>query len=158
MSATTVEALVEGGKANPGPPLGPALGPLGVNIKAIVDKINETTKDFAGMKVPVSVIVQEDKTFEIEVGVPPTSALLAKEAGVEKGSGEAGTEPAADLKMESIIKVAKMKQNTMLAFTLKNAAKEVLGTAFSAGYTIEGRSPQEIQQAITAGEFDSLFS
>lgn len=158
MSTTTVEALVEGGKANPGPPLGPALGPLGVNIKAIIEKINETTKDFAGMKVPVSVIVQADKTFEIEVGIPPTSALLAKEAGAEKGSGEAGTEAAADLKMDSIIKVAKMKQNTMLAFTLKNAAKEVLGTAVSAGYTIEGRPPQEIQQAITAGEFDSLFS
>jgi large subunit ribosomal protein L11 len=158
MSATTVEALVEGGKASPGPPLGPALGPLGVNIKAIVDKINEATKTFAGMKVPVSVIVQADKTFEIEVGIPPTSALLAKEAGVEKGSGTAGTEATADLKMESVVKVAKMKLNVMLAFTLKNAVKEVLGTAVSAGYTVEGRSPQEIQTAIDEGEYDSLFS
>lgn len=158
MSATTVEALVEGGKASPGPPLGPALGPLGVNIKAIVDKINEATKSFAGMKVPVSVIVQADKTFEIEVGVPPTSALLAKEAGVEKGSGAAGTEPPADLKMESVVKVAKMKLDVMLAFTLKSAVKEVLGTAVSAGYTVEGGSPQEIQKAIDEGEYDSLFS
>ncbi|MFX0113620.1 MAG: 50S ribosomal protein L11 [Candidatus Hodarchaeota archaeon] len=158
MSATTVEALVEGGKASPGPPLGPALGPLGVNIKAIVDKINEATKSFAGMKVPVSVIVQADKTFEIEVGIPPTSALLAKEAGVEKGSGTAGTEPAADLKMESVVKVAKMKLDVMLAFTLKSAVKEVLGTAVSAGYTVEGSSPQEIQKAIDEGEYDSLFS
>lgn len=158
MSATTIEALVEGGKASPGPPLGPALGPLGVNIKAIVDKINETTKTFAGMKVPVTVVVQSDKSFEIEVGVPPTSALLAKEAGVEKGSGEAGTEPAGDLTMESIVKVAKMKQNTMLAVTLKMAVKEVLGTAVSAGYTIESRSPQEVQKAVDEGEYDSLLS
>ena len=110
MSATSIEALVEGGKATPGPPLGPALGPLGVNVKAIVDKINEVTKDFTGMKVPVTIIIQLDKTYDIEVGVPPTSALLAKEAGVEKGSGTAGTEVPADIKMNSIIKVAKMKE------------------------------------------------
>ncbi len=157
MSATSIEALVEGGKATPGPPLGPALGPLGVNVKAIVDKINEVTKDFTGMKVPVTVIIQLDKTYDIEVGVPPTSALLAKEAGVEKGSGTAGTEVPADIKMNSIIKVAKMKQNSMLATSLKDAAKEVLGTAFSAGFTVEGRPVKEIQHAIDEGEFDSLF-
>jgi len=158
MSATIVEALVEGGKATPGPPLGPALGPLGVNIKLVVDKINEVTQDFQTMKVPVKIVVQADRTFDIEVGIPPTSALLAREAGVEKGSGEAGTESPGDLTMESIVKVAKMKKERMLAASPRAAVKEVLGTVVSAGYTVEGRTPQEIQGAIDKGEFDALFS
>ena len=72
-----VEVIVSGGQANAGPPLGPALGPLGVNIVAIVNKINEVTKDYAGMKVPVKVSVDtDDKTFEISVGTPTASALI----------------------------------------------------------------------------------
>ena len=71
-----VEALVPGGKANPGPPLGPALGPMGVNIKEIVDNINEKTADFNGMQVPVKIIFDDKKNYTIEIGTPPTSALI----------------------------------------------------------------------------------
>ena len=74
------------GKATPGPPLGPALGPLGVNVVQVVAKINEKTKAFEGMKVPVKVIVDpKTKTFEIKVGTPPTSALLVKEIRLRRG-------------------------------------------------------------------------
>ena len=67
----TVELIVAGGQATAGPPLGPALGPLGINIMAVVNKINELTKDYAGMKVPVKISVNtEDKTFEVTVGIP----------------------------------------------------------------------------------------
>jgi len=87
-----VEALIEGGKATAGPPLGPALGPLGVNVLAIVNKINELTKPYSGMKVPVKIHVNVDtKEFEVEVGVPTTSALIVKELGIEKGSGNSKT-------------------------------------------------------------------
>ena len=87
-----VEILVNGGQANAGPPLGPALGPLGVNIVAIVNKINELTKDYSGMRVPVKVSVNtEDKTFEVTVGTPTASALLVAELKVEKGSGTPNT-------------------------------------------------------------------
>jgi len=83
-----VELLVSGGQANAGPPLGPALGPLGVNVMAIVNKINELTKDYSGMKVPVKVIVDPDtKAFEVTVGTPTASALIVSELKVEKGSG-----------------------------------------------------------------------
>ena len=83
-----VEVIVSGGQANAGPPLGPALGPLGVNIVAIVNKINEVTKDYAGMKVPVKVSVDtDDKTFEVSVGTPTASALIVAELKIEKGSG-----------------------------------------------------------------------
>lgn len=69
-----IEALIPGGQANPGPPLGPALGPLGVNIKEIVDSINEKTADFNGMQVPIKIIFDDKKNYNIEIGTPPTSA------------------------------------------------------------------------------------
>ena len=85
-----VEALVPGGKANPGPPLGPALGPLGVNIKEVVEKINEKTRDYNGMQVPVKIIVDDKKNVEIEVGTPPTASLIMKELGIQKGIRKRG--------------------------------------------------------------------
>ena len=87
-----VSSLVTGGAASAGPPLGPALGPLGVNIMEIIKAINEKTKDFEGMKVPVTVSVYPDtKKWEIEIGIPSAAALLLKEAGVQKGTGTPGT-------------------------------------------------------------------
>ena len=85
MSKDTIDAMVNGGKASAGPPLGPALGPAGVNIGKVIAAINEKTKNFSGIKVPVKVVVDKDtKEFEIIVGSPPTSQLLKKE--VNKGN------------------------------------------------------------------------
>ncbi|MCK5636661.1 MAG: 50S ribosomal protein L11, partial [Thermoplasmatales archaeon] len=124
--AETVEALVEGGKASAGPPLGPALGPLGVNIMQIINSINEKTKQFDGIKVPVKVIVDlKTKDFEIEVGTPPASSLILKELGLEKGSGSAGTHKIGDLTIDQAIKVAKMKYDKLLGRELKQKTKEV---------------------------------
>ncbi|MBW2994987.1 50S ribosomal protein L11, partial [Candidatus Woesearchaeota archaeon] len=109
MGKETVESLVPGGKATAAPPLGPALGPLKVNIAEIVKAINEKTKEFDGMQVPVKVIVDTDtKAFEIEVGTPPASELILKEAKAEKGAGNPKMDKIADLRVEQIIKVAKM--------------------------------------------------
>ena len=85
-----VKTMVEGGKATTGPPLGPALGPLGLNLGQVIKDINEQTKSFAGMQVPVTVNVVDPSTkkYEIIIGIPPTSALLKKEAGIAKGSGK----------------------------------------------------------------------
>ena len=154
----TVEALVEGGKASAGPPLGPALGPLGVNIMQIINTINDKTKQFDGMKVPVKVIVNpKTKDFEIEVGTPPASSLIFKELGLEKGSGSAGTHKIGNLTIDQAIKVAKMKYDNLLGKELKQKTKEIIGTCVSIGVTIEGKKPQEIQKAIDDGEFDSKF-
>ena len=153
-----VELLVNGGQANAGPPLGPALGPLGLNIMAVVNKINELTKDYAGMKVPVKISVDtEEKTFEVTVGTPTASALIVAELKVEKGSGTPNTVKIGDLTMEQMVKIAKIKGPQLLSPTLKKATKELLGTCVSLGVTVEGKDPREVQKDVDAGNYDKLF-
>ncbi len=156
--AETIEALVEGGKATAGPPLGPALGPLGVNIMEIINTINDKTKEFDGMKVPVKVIIDpKTKEFEIKVGTPPAASLILKELNLEKGSGAPSSHKIGDLTVDQAIKVAKMKKDNLLGKELKQKTKEIIGTCVSLGVTVEGKKPQEIQKAIDEGEFDSKF-
>ncbi|WP_440952929.1 50S ribosomal protein L11 [Methanococcoides sp. FTZ1] len=156
--ASVVEALVPGGKANPGPPLGPALGPLGVNIKDVIDLINEKTKDYNGMQVPVKVIVGDDKSIEVEVGTPPTAALILKELNIQKGSGESGTVNVGDLKIAQAAKIARMKKDDILSYSLKAAVKEVMGTCVPMGVTVEGLDPRECQKAVDEGKFDEALA
>jgi len=154
----TVELLVSGGQATAGPPLGPALGPLGVNVLTIVNRINELTKDYSGMKVPVKVTVDpETKEFEVSVGTPTVSALIVSELKVEKGSGTPNTQKIGDLTMEQITRIAKMKRQELLAKSLKLAAKEVLGSCVSIGVTVEGKDPREMQKEIDHGKYDELL-
>ncbi len=154
-----VELIVSGGQANAGPPLGPALGPLAVNIVAVVNKINEITKDYAGMKVPVKVSVDpEDKTFEVTVGTPTASALIVAELKIEKGSGTPNTVKVGDLTMDQVIKIAKIKAAQLLAPDTKEATKELLGTCVSIGVTVEGKDPRDVQKEIDAGTHDNLFA
>jgi large subunit ribosomal protein L11 len=153
-----VDLLVSGGQATAGPPLGPALGPLGVNTMAVVTKINELTKDYAGMKVPVKVAVNvEDKTFDVTVGTPTASALIVSELKIEKGSGTPNTEKVGDLTMEQVVRIAKVKLPQLLASTVKGAAKELLGTCVSMGVTVEGKDPREVQNEINEGNYEDLF-
>lgn len=153
-----VDLIVAGGEATAGPPLGPALGPLGINIMAVVNRINELTKDYAGMKVPVKISVNpEDKTFDVTVGTPTASALLVAELKVEKGSGTPNSAKVGDLTMEQVVRIAKIKRPEMLASTLKAAAKEVMGTCVSMGATIEGKDPREAQKEVDSGTYDNIF-
>jgi large subunit ribosomal protein L11 len=150
-----LQVLVDGGKATPGPPLGPALGPLGVNIVEILKAINEKTKSFEGMKVPVTLLVDpKTKGFSIEVGTPPTSALIVKELKVEKGSGDAGKTRVGNLSLTQAIKVANMKADAMLAKTLKARVLEVVGTCVSMGVTVEGKSAKDASKEIQTGKYD----
>jgi len=154
----TVNALVNGGQATAGPPLGPALGPLGVNVLAIVNKINELTKDFAGMKVPVKITVDpETKQFEVTMGTPTTSALIVSELKIEKGSGKPNVDKVGNFSMAQVIGLAKKKRLELLAKTLKLATKEVLGSCVSMGVSVEGRDPREAQREVDEGKYDSLF-
>ena len=153
--AEKLEVLVDGGKATPGPPLGPALGPLGVNIVEIVKAINEKTKNFEGMKVPVTLLIDsKTKAFTIEVGTPPTSALIQKEAKIEKGSGDAGKTKVGNLSLPQAIKIANMKTDAMQAKSLKARVHEVVGTCVSMGVTVDGKPAKEISKDIRAGKYD----
>jgi large subunit ribosomal protein L11 len=153
--ANVVEALVSGGKASAGPPLGPALGPLGVNVAQVVARINELTKDLNGMQVPVRVKVKSRTEFDVEVGTPPTSALILKELGAEKGSGDKTV--IGNLTMDQVIKVANIKKKSLLSKTLRNAVREVIGTAGSMGVTIEGLPPKDAQLAVANGKYDQIL-
>lgn len=154
----TISTLVTGGQASAGPPLGPALGPMGVNVMQVITAINEKTKDFEGMKVPVTVSIDPaTKKWEIEVGIPSSAALLLKEAGIQKGSGTSGSNWVADVKFDTIVKVAKTKLDSSYATSLKSVAKEIIGTCVSLGVKIEGKTPKEITAEINTGKWDEAF-
>ncbi|MEM4166458.1 MAG: 50S ribosomal protein L11 [Candidatus Bilamarchaeaceae archaeon] len=152
-----INAIVDGGRATAGPPLGPALGPLGVNTGQVIAEINNATKAFIGMKVPVKVIVDtETKKFRVEVGTPPTVELLKKAAGVEKGASNREA-AAGNVPLSEIIKIAKSKTNS-LGKNLKNTVKEICGSCLSSGITIDGKNAKEIIKEIDMGKHDSLFA
>ncbi|MBW2980959.1 50S ribosomal protein L11 [Candidatus Woesearchaeota archaeon] len=155
MAKETIQVLIEGGKATAAPPLGPALGPIGVNIGQVVADINKKTANFKGMQVPVKVIVEkDDKSYDIEIGTPPASALIKKEAEIEKGSGNPKEDKVADVLIEQMIKIAKMKESSLLGKTLKEQVKEIVGTCNSMGILVEGKPAVETIQDINTGKFD----
>jgi large subunit ribosomal protein L11 len=156
--AGTIEVLVPGGQANPGPPLGPELGPTPVDVQAVVSEINEQTAAFDGTEVPVTVEYDDDGSFSIDVGVPPTAALIKDELGFETGSGVPQEDFVADASVDQIKKIAEQKLPDLLAYDLKGAAKEVVGTCTSLGVTIEGENPREFKEKIDAGEYDDVFA
>jgi len=154
----TISALVTGGQASAGPPLGPSLGPMGVNIMEVINAINDKTKDFEGMKVPVTVSIDPDtKKWEIEIGIPSAAALILKEAGIQKGSGTSGTDWVGDIEMDSIVKVAQTKIESSYATSIKSVAKSIIGTCVPLGIKIEGKTPKEITAEINDGKWDEKF-
>lgn len=151
----SISALVSGGEASAGPPLGPALGPMGLNVLQVVNTINEKTRDFPGMKVPVKVEVDtETKQFNVEVGVPPTTALIAKEGGFSKGSGTSGSDYVGDIPIENVIKIAKMKLDISYAADLKGVVKEVIGSCLSMGVRVDGKLPKDVIAEVSKGSYD----
>lgn len=154
MATESISVQVEGGKATAAPPLGPALGPLGVNIGQVVAEINKKTADFKGMKVPVKVEVdKDDKSFTISVGTPPAAELIKKEAGIKKAAANPLTDKVADLKIEQVIKVSKMKQDSLLGKDNFSRVKEICGTCDSMGILVEGKQARETIADINNGAF-----
>lgn len=155
MGEQKISSLVTGGQASAGPPLGPALGPMGVNIMEVINAINEKTKDFEGMKVPVTVTVDSDtKKWEIEIGIPSAASLILKEAGIQKGSGTSGTDWVGDIPMDGVLKVAKTKLERSYADSLKSVTKEIIGTCLCLGIKVEGKTPKELTAEINDGKWD----
>jgi len=150
----TIKALVDAGHANAGPPLGPALGPLGVNTMAIVNEINEKTKDLAGMQIPVLIHIDKNKSFTVEVGAPLTSALIKKELGVKKAVGAVNTEVTGNLSFEQVLKITKSKYNQIVSRNMKSAILEVLGSCRSMGVTVDNKPISSVVKDFKSGLYD----
>lgn len=134
---------------------GPAVGPTGINIKDVIDEINEKTMIFKGLTVPVRIECDpETKQFEIFIETPSTASLLLKEVGAEKGSSSSVEDKVGNLTLDQIINVVEAKKDKFLEKNFKYAVKSVLGTALSVGITVEGLDPRELQKRIENGEFD----
>ena len=154
----TLSLLIEAGEAKPSGSIAPALGPLGLNLGEVVADINKQTAQFKGMKVPVTLtVVKSTRQYSIDVGLPPTSALILNEGGFEKGSGLSGSEVIGDISYEQVLKVAQAKRSDLLAVTLGAASKEVMGTMVCMGITVDGLDPREAQKKVDNGDYDNLI-
>jgi len=149
-----IKLLVDGGDMKPGPAVGQKLGPLGINIGKVVQDVNQSTKEFKGIKVPIELNINKDKSFDIKVLSPPTTELLKKELGIEKASGLHKKIKAANASIEQVISVAKTKHPNMLANKFKSAVKTVVGSCVSAGILVECKEPKEVMQEICEGKYD----
>jgi len=124
----------------------------------IVNKINELTSSYAGMKVPVKITVNPDtKEFDVTVGIPTTGALIVKETGIQKGSGTPHTVKVGNLSMEQVVRIAEIKRPLLLAGSFKAAVKEVVGTCFSMGVTVDQKDAKIVMQEINEGVYDKIF-
>ena len=131
-----VKLQIEAGKANPAPPVGPALGQHGINIMGFCREYNERTTSQAGSVIPVDITVYEDRSFTFVTKTPPTTDLLKKALDLEKGSGVAGQEKMPALPREKLTEVARLKAKDLNARSLEAAERIVAGTARSMGIEI----------------------
>ena len=155
MSKEKIDLIVDGGSAVAGASLGQTLGPLRINIKDVIAKINEKTSAFKGMKVPVKLMVDKDtKAFDVTVGSPAVSELIKKELSAEKGSAQPHIDKIGNLAIEQIIKIAKMKKDSMIVNSLKAAVKNVAGSCGQMGVLIESKEPKDVVKDINSGLFD----
>ena len=156
MVEKTFNFIVNGGEATGGPPIGPALGPLGVNIMAIVNKINEETAEYPGVPVPVDVTIDTDsREFTVKVGMLSTFALITQALNIAKGSPTPNTEYVGDLTFDQVVDIARRKRDGLFSASLKSAVREIVGSCQSMGVTVEDQPGKVIQDQIAMGDFDS---
>ncbi len=132
-----IKLAITAGKANPAPPIGPALGQHGVNIMMFCKEYNARTSDQAGMVVPVEISVYEDRSFTFILKTPPASKLIAKAAGIDRGSGEPNRKKVGTLTRGQLQEIAQMKMPDLNANDIEAAMKIVEGTARNMGVTIK---------------------
>ncbi len=131
-----VRVQIQGGKATPAPPVGPALGQHGINIMAFCKEYNERTASQAGSIVPAEITIYEDRSFTFIIKTPPTAELLRKAAGVEKGSSATSTTSVGRLSREQLREIAEFKMKDLNAIDLEGAVRMVEGTARSMGIEV----------------------
>lgn len=154
-----IKLLIDAGDMKPGPAIAQKLGPIGINMGKVISDINTATKDFKGMKLPVELdIDKKTKEFTVKTFSPPTSELLKKELGLEKGTAEHRKIKVGNASIEDIIKITKIKFPDMLQKEFSSAVKSVLGTCASIGIFVENQEPNELIKKISKGEFEKEIS
>jgi len=131
-----VKIQLEAGKATPAPPVGTALGPHGVNIMEFCKTYNERTASMAGQVIPVAITIFEDRSFIFVTRTPPTSVLLKKAAGIEKGSGKPNKEKVGKVSRQQVREIAQLKLKDLNALDLDAASRMIEGTARSMGIEV----------------------
>ena len=150
-----INLMIDGGKASANQQMAQSLGPKKINIQEVLVQINEKTSVFNGMKVPVVIDVDDNNNYTIEVGTPPVFELVKQEIKLDKGSSTPNKEKVANLGIEQIIKIAKMKKDAMLVNNLKSAVKSIIGSCNSMGILVEGKSAKSINKEIESGKYDT---
>ena len=135
--ARVVKLQIQAGKANPAPPVGPALGQAQVNIPAFCSQFNEATKDQMGFVIPVTIYVYEDRTFTFVTKTPPASDLLKKAAKIQKGSGNPKKDKVATITRKELQEIAERKMPDLNAYNIEAAMNIIEGTARNMGITVE---------------------
>lgn len=135
---TIIRLQIPAGKANPAPPVGPALGQHGLNIQDFCTRFNDATKEMGGDIIPVEITVYEDRTFELAFKTPPAADLLRKAAGIKKGSGEPQKKKVGKVTRRQVRQIAEKKMPDLNAHSLKQAEKIIEGTARSMGIEVKG--------------------
>lgn len=154
-----IKLLVEGGKMSPGPAVAQQLGPMGINMGKVISDVNEATKEFAGVTLPVHLTINpETKEVSIKVLSPPTSELIKKELGVAKASGARLKQSVGNLAIEQVISIAKSKHDAMLSNDFMATIKSVIGTCQALGVLIESKEVKETMQDIKEGKFADEIS
>lgn len=132
-----VKLQIQAGKANPAPPVGPALGPTGINIMQFCKDFNEKTAKDAGMIFPVILTVYQDKSFDFVLKTPPAAVLLKQAAKIEKGSARPHKDKVATIKRAQVEEIANIKMRDLNASSLESAVSVIKGTARSMGIVVE---------------------
>lgn len=160
---TTIKAIVQAGDAKPAPPLGPSLAAAKVNTADVIAAINEKTKDLEGMEVPVTIKIDSPTDYKITVGTPSLTALVRKELKVKNlakapfsvyTKDDVTEEFKESLAFDQVVKIAKMKMESMKTDNLKKAVKQVVAFCVSSGVYIDGKKPKDILKEIDEGKFD----
>ena len=150
--------MVEGGKSSTTPAMAQTLGPLKMDMQGILKDINEKTSTYQGLKVPVELnVVEKDKTYEIIVKSPPASELIKSELKIPKGSSEPEKKKVANISVEQLIKVAKMKMESLFTENLRSSMSAIAGTCNSLGVLIEGNDSRTFNKLLNEGKYDEVI-
>ena len=151
-----IKLQIEAGKANPAPPVGTAIGPLGINIQDFCTRYNEATRDKMGNVIPVELTVYADKSFDFVLKTPPAAKLIKQYAKINKASSKGANEIVATLTQDDVKKIAETKMPDLNAYDMDAAMKIIEGTARNMGVAVKGVNDQELAEQAAEAQAEAI--